>query len=331
MTISGNIRSDLGFRAALTARIRARIIDSVQASVGGGPEELANYHEPAGDPGLLGPASPAWRVHGDLACMLYGGFAALMLQTLNPRAMAGVAQHSSYRDDPTGRLRRTARFVAGTTYGPMPFVEQLFSEVRHVHAFVHGTTPEGERYSAEDPDLLTWVHVTEVRHFLASYLRYGGDPFTSEEVDRYFSDIAVIAERLGAIGVPRSFDEVERYLQAMRPELRATREARDAVHFLSTTPVGGDSSLVTSLVTRLAHRIIVGAAIDLLPPWARQQLGRDSFAVVLRIPRRFAAQLLARVLRWGLGPSRAVLASRARIARASSVDASHFPSGMDQR
>ncbi len=295
--------------------LRSRIERGVQAAVGGTPEDLAEYYEPAGDPGLLGPGSPAWIVHGDLATMLYGGFAALMLQTLHPRAMAGVAQHSNYKNDPTGRLIRTARFVAGTTFGPIPFVEQLIGEVLGVHAHVRGTTSDGVPYSANDPDLLTWVHITEVRHFLRSYQRYGPHRISRAMQDRYFDDVATIPLRLGATDVPRSVDEVERYFTAMRLELRATPEALEAVHFLRSTSVPTGQGFVMRRVSDLARSIVVGAAVDLFPDYARELLGLDRWSRLKAVPRRLGAIAFGALLRWALGPSKVAVVSRDRIAR----------------
>ncbi len=49
--------------------------------------------------------------------MMVGGVAALLLQMLHPAVLAGVWDHSNFRTDMLGRLRRTARFIAMTTYG----------------------------------------------------------------------------------------------------------------------------------------------------------------------------------------------------------------------
>src|SRR6185436_498261 len=134
------------------------------------------------------------RVHANFPAMLAGGISALMLQALHPLAMAGVYDHSAFRDDPFGRLRRTATFVAGTTYGPTKVAEELVATVRRVHENVVGTAPDGRAYAASDPDLLTWVHVAEVASFLRSYRRYAGTLSTAEQ-DRYFAETAIVAER----------------------------------------------------------------------------------------------------------------------------------------
>jgi uncharacterized protein (DUF2236 family) len=308
-------------RFAPSNRLKAKIVANVQASVGGTEDDLDDYYEPIGDAGLMGLDSSAWVVHGELASMLYGGFAALMLQTLHPRAMAGVAQHSNFRNDPTGRLVRTARFVAGTTFGATPFVDQLFAEVLAVHGHVKGHTDEGVPYSANDPDLLTWVHITEVSQFLRGYLRYGPHHVSEEAQDRYFSETSVIALRLGAQTVPSSRAEVASYIERMRSELHATPECLDAVHFLRKTSVAPTDALLVRITNVLAHRIVVGCAIDLLPDFARRELSLQRYARVKAVPRRLAGRMLAKVLRWALGPSRVMIVSRERILGVSEAGA----------
>ncbi|MDH4363327.1 MAG: DUF2236 domain-containing protein, partial [Acidimicrobiia bacterium] len=105
--------------------------------------ELATWD----DPGLFGPASVAWRVHGE-SSMLIGGLRALLLQTLHPLAMAGVADHSDYRRDPWGRLHRTGRFIGATTYGNTATAEHVIAMVTAIHRRVEGTAPDGRHYAA---------------------------------------------------------------------------------------------------------------------------------------------------------------------------------------
>ena len=75
--------------------------------------------------------------------MMVGGIAALMLQALHPLAMAGVDEHSDFRVDPLGRLRRTSAFVAAVTFGATPLVEQHIAMVRAIHTRVTGTAADG--------------------------------------------------------------------------------------------------------------------------------------------------------------------------------------------
>ncbi|MDE2487392.1 MAG: DUF2236 domain-containing protein, partial [Alphaproteobacteria bacterium] len=185
------------------------------------------FLESTKDAGFFGPDSASWRVHGDFTSMLIGGEAALLLQMLHPRALAGVWDHSNFREDMAGRLRGTARFVAGTTYGSTDEALALIAHVHRIHDRVHGSLPDGTPYSANDPELLTWVHVAEVKSFLDAYLRYRDPHFPAADQDRYFAETAIIARKMGATEVPTSRAAVETYLSALRPELLYDHRTRD--------------------------------------------------------------------------------------------------------
>lgn len=274
------------------ARLRVGLQRRVRRLISGSPEPPA--HDPdRRDPGLFGPDSAVWRVHADPA-MFVGGLRALLLQTMHPLAMAGVAEHSDYRRDPLGRLQRTAGFLGMTTYGTTADAEAAIRRVRAVHARVRGTAPDGRPYRAQDPHLVGWVHATEVDSFLAAYQRYAACPLTDDEADRYVAEMAVIARKLGAKSPPRSRAALAATLEAYRPELHVGAQARDGVRFLLLPPL--------PLAARPAYSIITGAAVALLPSWARRQLwlplapGADTFVV------RPAATALLRVLGWALDP-----------------------------
>jgi uncharacterized protein (DUF2236 family) len=300
--------------AGLVAPLRNLALAGLRDALGGEGEPL-QLGEPLGDPGLFGPSSQAWQVHSDLGCMLIGGFSALMVQMLHPLAMAGVAQHSRYREDPLGRLRSTARYVAGTTYGAMPLVERLVAEVEAVHAQVQGVARDGRPYRADDPHLLAFVHTSEVWGFLSAYQRYGPRPLLRREKDAYLEEVAVLAELLGATQVPRSVAEVRDYFRQVRPELALSPEAKEAFSFL-LRPLGG------SLADVVAHRVLTQAAIELLPGFAKELLGLSSLAERIRLgippgagrlATRLAAAGLTSGLRLALGPSPARAAATERV------------------
>ncbi|NNG61865.1 DUF2236 domain-containing protein, partial [Pseudomonas fragi] len=138
---------------------------------------------PPGDPGLFGPASISWQVHGDFTSMLIGGISALMLQALHPLALAGVWDHSNFRQDMLGRLRRTGQFISGTTFGSTRDANWLIEKVRTIHLQVTGTGLDGRPYAASDPELLTWVHVAEVSNFLAAHIRYRNPHLSGADQD----------------------------------------------------------------------------------------------------------------------------------------------------
>jgi uncharacterized protein (DUF2236 family) len=222
----------------------------------------------ATDPGeaYLPPDGVARSVHSDLPTMLIGGVTALMLQTLHPLAMAGVADHSGYREDPLGRLRRTATFVGTTTFGTVAEAEAAIAQVQRVHRRVKGTSPDGRPYSADDPELVTFIHVAEVHSFLASSRRYGPRPLTPEQSDRYYEEVATVAYALGAEWVPTTEREAESYLLRVRPELYAGPQAMEARDWLLR-------GVARRPAERAVYSLVLAAAVGVLPRWARRELG----------------------------------------------------------
>jgi uncharacterized protein (DUF2236 family) len=212
--------------------------------------------------GLFGPRSVAWRVHGDVASMMVGGVASLLLQMLHPAVLAGVWDHSNFRADMHGRLRRTARFIAMTTYGSKPDAEALMARIRRIHDQVRGTLPDGTPYSANDPRLLAWVHVTETTGFLDAWIRYGEPRMSLADQDRYFVEMARIGAALGADPVPQSRAEARALIQAMRPDLLCDARTREVSRLVLTQPQ-------PNKVPEALHRLAMQAGIDLLPDWAR--------------------------------------------------------------
>ncbi len=270
------------------------------------PQE--QYSQPVGDPGLFGPSSVTWRVHAD-GSMIVGGFAALLVQTLHPLVMAGVADHSDYREAPLRRLSRTASFIGATTYGSTPVAESVIRSVRGVHKRIVGTAPDGRPYTAEDPELLRWVHVAGVACFARAYRAYGFGVLTNHELDRYYDEVAIVAEKLGATGVPRSRREVASYFRAVRPQLRAGEQAREAVRFLTVPPSGED------ILGRIAYDLVVRAAIGVVPRWVREALGLARPLLAEQAEQaavRPAVWTLLRALRLATGPHPAINEARAR-------------------
>ena len=147
------------------------------------------------------PEDPIWRVHAD-ASMFAGGIASLLLQSLHPLAMAGVAGHSGYKSDPWGRLQRTSHYIATTTYGTIEDAEAAIARVRAIHERVRGRDERGRAYRASDPHLLLWVHVAEIDSFLRAYQAFGARPLGPREMDRYVEQTAVAARLLGVPGAP---------------------------------------------------------------------------------------------------------------------------------
>ena len=152
---------------------------------------------------LFATDSVAWRVNGDVVTMMIGGVSGLLLQMLHPAVLAGVWDHSDFRSDMHGRLRRTAKFIAVTTYDHAEYGIAAIDRVRGIHDRIGGVLPDGTPYRVSDPALLAWVHVTEAISFLNGWIRYAEPDMPLADQDRYFVEMAVVAERLGADPVPR--------------------------------------------------------------------------------------------------------------------------------
>lgn len=236
------------------------------------------------DLGLFGPNSVTWRVHAE-PILLLGGIRALFLQALHPRAIAGVVQNSAYRADPWGRLRRTIAYVGTTIYGTTEEAEQAGRRVRAVHARLRGRDPAtGAEFRIDDPELLRWVHVTEVDSY-AQTARRAGLRLPARDWDRYWDEQRRRAALVGLepATVPGSVAAAEAYLRDMRPQLRMTPEAADTLLFLSLPPPPWATRQVTG-PRRWLHRLgqppfrlatvsVAAAALSLLPPWARRLYG----------------------------------------------------------
>jgi len=222
-----------------------------------------------GDAGLFGPDSVTWRVHAD-PVLWVAGIRALLLQAVHPAAMAGVLQHSDFRADPWGRLRRTADYVGVVTFGSEAEVEAIGRRVRRLHATVRGADDAtGVTYRASDPYLLRWVHCCEVESFLTTYQRAGGG-LSAAEVDRYYAEQTRAAAVVGLdpASVPASATQMASYFDRMRPDLAVDHRARQVAGYVVRPPMPRWVALTTP--ARPAWAGVAGLAAALLPRWARR-------------------------------------------------------------
>lgn len=244
---------------------------------------------PISDEALFERDTPIRMVHADVVAMMVGGIRSLLLQMLHPPALQGVLDHSNFREDMHGRLRRTARFIAVTTYGHRADAMQAIERVNRIHAQVAGTLPDGLPYAARDPRTLAWVHVAEATSFLAAYVALVRPAMPHSERDTYFRQFAVIARALGADPVPETQREAELLLGEFRSELRGSPEAREIARLvLDQRPQGAPVAIQTALGTE---------AVALLPPYARAMLGLERPSL-LALPVRAATRGMGRTLRW---------------------------------
>jgi uncharacterized protein (DUF2236 family) len=210
------------------------------------------------DLGLYGPESVTWRLHADPVLWL-GGLRALYLQALHPEAMALLDRHSVFRDDPWGRLMRTAEYVGVTSYGTHHQAERAAARVRGVH----------RRLGLDDPELLRWVHCCEVDSFL-SVARRAGARLSAADADRYVAEQVRSALLVGLPeqDVPRDVAGLAAYFDGLLPRLSGTPAARSAARYILYPPLPLRAELLTP--ARPAWTMIATVSFMLLPRWARR-------------------------------------------------------------
>ena len=221
------------------------------------------------DEGFFGPGSVAWRVSADLSSPV-AGLRALLMQALHPLAMAGVDQHSDWRQDPVGRLAATGAYLATVTFGDRASAERVAARVRRIHEHVRGVdTVTGQAYAAGDPALLLWVHATFVHSGIVAAGLFG-TPLPAPDADRFVAEMVREAELVGVPRdlVPASLDDLEAYIESVRPELRCTPAARESMDYLLDPP-GLDEDVEE------IWRDVRDAAVGALPAWAREMYGYD--------------------------------------------------------
>lgn len=266
-------------RRQLVGRVRA-VFNDVEA----GQQPV-----PISDEALFERDSPIRLVHADVVGMMVGGIRSLLLQMLHPQALQGVLDHSNFREDMHGRLRRTARFIAVTTFGHRDEAMKAIERVNRIHAHVTGTLPDGRPYVATDPRTLAWVHVAEAQSFLAAYLRHVRPDMPGHEQDEYYRQFAVIARALGADPVPLDRNEAEAIFRELRSDLRPRPEAREVAQLVLNQRTEGTPAAVQS---------VLGAeAVALLPSFARSMLGLERPGLAA-FPARAATWGMGKTLRW---------------------------------
>jgi uncharacterized protein (DUF2236 family) len=281
----------VGSLSGRIADLRGRLGADVFQKVAGdeGPDRRVRIHEAPG-PRWFAQDRPIRRVHGD-ASMFVGGLRALLLQSLHPLAMAGVAGHSGFRGDPWGRLARTSYFLAATTFGPDAEARETIDRITAVHARVRGRAPDGRPYSAGDPHLLEWVHIAEIDSFLRAHQRYGSQPLDQAGRDGYVADTARVARELGVLDPPETEAALASRIEAFRPELAGSPEARSTARFLLLDPP-------LAIAARVPYALLAAAAVELLPRWARGPLRLPYLPLVESTLVRGGGRVVTMGIRW---------------------------------
>lgn len=269
--------------------LRDRIISAATSPFGHADYPLANTLDHMGDPGLFGPGSVSWQVLGDVSSFV-GGIRALLVQAAHPEVVAGVDEHSRYRQDPLGRLSRTSAYVTATTFGARPEVDDAVAVVRRAHRRVEGRSHRGVAYTADTPTLAAWVHNALTDSFLAAYQTFGPEPLSSEDADRFVAEQSRIGVLLDADPLPPTAVDLGRWIER-HPHVAPSPGMRAAVDFLTSPPLDGAG-------LRLGYRLMQAGAVATLPSRIRSTLG------VRRRPGAVEAAVgVTSILRWALGMS----------------------------
>jgi uncharacterized protein (DUF2236 family) len=277
---------------ALDAR-RVELAQTVRDRIAG-PEFRAAHQRIWYTPGprWFGEQDPIWRIHLDTSIFV-GGIRALLLQSLHPVAMLGVSQHSGFRGDPWGRLQRTSRFLATTTYGTIADAERSIAKVRAIHRRVKGTTSAGRPYRADDPHLLGWIHVAQVDSFLTTYRVFGAEPLEAADADAYVRQCGFVAAKLGVVNPPQTVAELDEVMAGYRPELRLSPAAKQATEMLlKNPPLAGPQ--------RFGYAILAAGAVSTLPIWARAAMLLPTLPATDRLVTRPLTRSALGTIRWAL-------------------------------
>ena len=260
---------------------RKSVVKATSSLFSHGPYPLAETLSYLGDPGLFGPGSATWPVVGDTSVFV-GGIRALLIQAAHPEVAAGVFDHSRYREDPLGRLSRTASYVTATSFGAMPEVEAAVARVRRRHDPVHGLSHRGLPYTAADPGLDAWVHNALTDSFLTAYRCYGAQPCPQHQADRYVAEQTKVGRLLGADPLPDTATRLTTWVTEHR-ELGPSPGSDAAIRFLRRPPL--------SFPVLTAYGLLFRAAVATLPSRICSIIGVRAHPGDLQVGRAAVAML----------------------------------------
>jgi uncharacterized protein (DUF2236 family) len=299
----------MGLRASIVAQIEA----------GGGRHDEPQYYDgPPGDPGIGGgPGSISWEINGDLASLVVGGTAAIIMEVLHPSVMAGVFTQSSYRTEPLRRARSTLGYVLRTTFGSTQGATGVVEQVKRIHARISGERADGTTYRALDPALIAWVHTCIPWAVMRAYETYNR-PLSTAEKDRYLAEQAPIGRLGGADWVPETVADLDAYVERMRPLMAMNEQTVEFIGFLAGRV--GEQQLGAR--ERYDRWVGIRASMGLMPEWARRMTGTYVPELAYRVWFAPSDRLKATLVRWAYPelPCRAMALARAA-GRSSSASA----------
>jgi uncharacterized protein (DUF2236 family) len=277
--------------------LKRRIVDDLTSQVGR-HDERNLFAEPSGDPGLMGPGSISWELHSDVSAVAIAGVGSIIMELLHPSVMAGVGLQSNYREQPYRRARTTFGWVITTTFGSTAAAEELIARVKRMHSRVNGIRPDGEPYSALDPELIAWVHSCIPWGVMTAYERFNR-PLSVEEKDRYLAEQSMVGLMSGADEVPMTVSDLEAFVEDMRPKLEVNDLTREFFEFLIGGPLG--AMRLPGPLGRQVKRFQVESGMSLMPRWAQEMTGFDRPEIEQRLLHANSMHSYARTLRWAFG------------------------------
>ena len=289
--------------------LKASIVAQIEAA-GGRHDEPEFYDGDPGDPGIGGgPGSISWEINGDLASLIVGGTAAIIMEVLHPSVMAGVYTQSSYRTEPLRRARSTLGYVLRTTFGSTRAASDVIARVQQIHGYVGGTRADGVAYQALDPALIAWVHTCIPWAVMRAYETYNR-PLDVAEKNRYLAEQAVIGRMGGAEWVPETVAELDGYVERMRPLMAMNDQTVEFIGFLAGRV--GDQPL--GIRERYDRWVGIRASMGLVPEWARRMTGTYVPDLPYRLWFAPSDRLKASLVRWAYPelPCKAMALARAR-------------------
>jgi uncharacterized protein (DUF2236 family) len=237
-----------------------------------------------------GPNSVTWRYAGDVRILVAAGYA-LALQVAHPTVAAGVRDHSDYTTDPWGRLLRTLDYTNLMVYGGAEAAAATGRRLREMHAEIKGTTPQGRRYRALEPDAFAWVHATLVEAIVAGH-RHFGRRLEAQETEGLYAEWRAIGQLIGVRehDLPADWGKFRDYFDAMVDQRLEDNDVLHGVLASLARPGPPPIPLLTDRAWRVG-RIPIGrlfslATVGLLPAVLRERCG-------LRWSRAEALQLSA--------------------------------------
>ena len=235
--------------------IKNRLRLAVLSIFSKGNDPMQHTMQYLGDPGLYGPDSVTWRIISDVSGFM-AGLRALMVQASHPEVVDGFSDHSQLHQDPIGRISRTGDYVAVTSFGAMPEVDQMVSMVKKIHERVKGVSSRGKAYSANQPDLAAWVHYSLIQSFLVAYRLYGDEPLSQEDANRFVYEQLKLAQLMDIDVIIKTEKELMEWIE-YHQDLDQTESTLSIMNFLRRPPI--------SFSMKMGYSLLFDAAVNSIP------------------------------------------------------------------